>query len=84
MKVSQIQKEADNLLNTVFKHVLISEDKAVWRRAFDYFDEWFTKVEEKSELTDKDSHDMFVYEAARNKLSRKFGKKFIKPKGIKL
>lgn len=80
MKVRDIQTEADDLLKTVFKSVLASDDKLVWRKAFDAMNSWFTKKESQMSITDKESRDMFIWEAARNKLSKMYGKKFILPK----
>lgn len=67
MKLSEITKSANDIIKTIFKEVKKSDDKEVWKKAFE-----FIKQKE------YEGSNRFVWERVKIILSKRYGEKFIK------
>lgn len=71
MKYSEISVEANQIISTIFKEVIKSDNKEVWKKAIDFIQ---NKI---SDLSKKWDSDRFIWESVLRKVSSQFGKKFI-------
>lgn len=73
MKVSEYRKQAKECIQDLFKAVLDSEDKDVWKKAFDFINRKIDSLERGERW-----EQMFVWRYVRSQMSEKFGAKFIR------
>lgn len=72
MLKSEITKEANAVVNTVFAGMLKSEDKEVWKKAISFADQKVITLEMTTRGT-----EMFIWRSVKFHLLSRFGRKFI-------
>lgn len=85
MKTSEIKLEAKSLIDTVYKFVLKTDDKAVWKKAMESMeakiydlDIRILKGSQKGEDTVPYLQKRNVWDSAKKQFNVLYGKKFIK------
>jgi hypothetical protein len=88
MKTSEVRKGGLEILNTIYKVVLKSDDKELWKRAMDSMHKRIATLEarkhqqimEDSEDANRTIVELWYWNSARRQFASKFGKKFISKK----
>ena len=88
MKTSKVCKGGAEILNTIYKVVLKSDDKELWKRAMDSMHKRIATLElrkhhqimEDSEDANRTIIELWYWNSARRQFASKFGKKFISKK----
>lgn len=77
MEKKDIDKKAEEIINTIFKALLENDNKDDWQKWIDFILNKITKLEEWER-----GEELFIWRWVRNKVSYLYWKKFIKNNNI--
>lgn len=75
VKTQELKIESTSIINTIFKSVIISNDKEVWKKAFNFIDNKINSLEKWER-----GKELFVWRKVKGSMNHKFWKNFITKK----
>lgn len=85
MKISEITKQGNKILKTIYKYVLISKDKILWKKALESINKHIEKLKQEKNIliikndknVNKTIMELWYWESAKKQFIKKYGKKFL-------
>ena len=85
MKLSEVKTQGESILKTVYKYVLISDDKAVWKSALESIEKRIYQLSlhkhasiiENREDANEYIVKVWVWESAKRQMLKRFSKRFL-------